>query len=106
YKSRLKSGAGINYHDRHLHVRELHSLVFTRYEPATYHGRLTLFRAENLDSGYTQEERLGWNGMATDGLDLVKFAGSHDNLFEEPNVRNVATELTRCIAEARSRTPD
>jgi hypothetical protein len=44
--------------------------------------------------------------MATDGLDLVKFAGSHDNLFEEPNVRNVATELTRCIAEARSRTPD
>jgi amino acid adenylation domain-containing protein len=100
YKSERSRGSAISYRYRHLHVQEIHSKALERYEPAPYFGRLTLFRAENMDTGYEYEERLGWNGSAAGGLEIVKFPGSHGGLFHGTSVRNVAAELSHRIRDA------
>jgi acyl transferase domain-containing protein/thioesterase domain-containing protein len=83
--------------------------ALTRYTARQYPGRITLFRAEegigSVDSRYGEE--LGWNGLATLGVEVHKIPGGHLELLKEPNVGTLAQKLSLCLERCNaSKTAD
>jgi thioesterase domain-containing protein len=75
----------------HYHLELAHN-----YEPRTYPGRLTLFRAEvrpvvaGSDFG---DPHLGWGRVAAGGVLVVPVPGDHFSLFAEPHARALGVAL-------------
>ena len=76
----------LNYTDAMLRV----------YKPEPIGGRLIVFRSAGEPSGLFLDPKLGWGGMAADGVDLIVVPGDHYSVFEEPGVSFMA----KCIEAA------
>jgi len=67
------------------------------YVPKLYPGKITLFRADQA-RGIYPDPMLGWEGLATDGLEVHEVSGSdHESIVLEPHVGTLAKELRSCI---------
>ena len=76
-----------------------------RYEALPYPGRITLFRATtplNFIDMPTDRE-LGWGPLAEAGVEVHEISGTHREIMREPNVGDVAREVSRCLAAAHDR---
>jgi len=74
-----------------------------RYQPQIYPGRLTLFRAKDIQAHNAHAGAfLGWDGLAADGIDVHEMPGGHDDFVLEPHVFALVTELKTCLARADS----
>ena len=76
-----------------------------RYEALPYPGRITLFRATtplNFIDMPTDRE-LGWGPLAEAGVEVHEILGTHREIMREPNVGDVAREVSRCLAAAHDR---
>ena len=80
-----------------------------RYTPKPYPGRITLFRATEVDSekvspevyAMLQEPTLGWSKVAG-GVEIHMVPGSnHRNITREPYVRSLVEQLKGCLDKAR-----
>ena len=91
----------MNY--RILHVREANNAAADHYQPRVYDGILTLIRAENPNDGFEFDSKLGWGGLATDGIEIHDVPGEHETMFHEPHVYALAETLRNCIEKARLR---
>lgn len=69
------------------------------YDPKPYPGRVTLFRAMNRPLFNTFDPALGWQKLAPGRLKVVDIASSHEGMFMQPHVRDLARELKACIDE-------
>lgn len=83
-------------------VREANLIAALNYDPKPYHGPVTIFWARESFVNSTHRFRLGWNILAPDRLEMIAVPGTHITMFEEPNVRVLASEINRCILGART----
>jgi thioesterase domain-containing protein len=68
------------------------------YVPQPYAGRLVLFRATKVDA----DPRLGWDGLATEGIEVYDVPGKHntietEGMLTEPHVSVLAEKLKACL---------
>ena len=85
---------------RLLNVITVHDQVVSAYRPTPFAGRLTLFRAKDLDDGYAYKQDLGWTEFAKEGLQLIEIASEHYEMLKPPYVQFVANKLEEAIQAA------
>jgi thioesterase domain-containing protein len=61
-----------------------------------YPGKITLFWAADAEAD-SEDNRLGWQGLTTGGLEVHEVPGTHISIREEPHVAVVAEKLRRCL---------
>jgi acyl-CoA synthetase (AMP-forming)/AMP-acid ligase II/thioesterase domain-containing protein/acyl carrier protein len=66
------------------------------YVPQVYPGRAILFRASQPLPGVYRDLQLGWDGMATGGLEIYEVPGNHLSIMASPVL---AEKLKACIDE-------
>jgi len=91
------------------HLRGYRSrLGFVRdYSPAIYPGRITFFRAADMDAEMTRGvDRLqldyhspsfAWDKLSPESVEVYRVPGNHSEMINEPNVQVVAEYLSACI---------
>ncbi|MEP0949630.1 MULTISPECIES: non-ribosomal peptide synthetase [Cyanophyceae] len=72
------------------------------YKPQPYSGSVLLLRATQLPekanlSPQFVDETLGWEKLVTGGIKVHSVSGNHFNLFEKPNVFELANYLNRFL---------
>jgi amino acid adenylation domain-containing protein len=69
------------------------------FQPKTYRGRVSVFRARRQPLDRIRDKELGWNKLALGGVDLHYVPGKHGvSVLREPHVRLLADELKRRLA--------
>jgi thioesterase domain-containing protein/acyl carrier protein len=78
--------------------------ALSSYEAQPYPGRITLFRVAKpkFDRVYPDEPYLGWDSVATGGVEMHKVRGRHRSMLREPYVRELAEQLKTCLEQART----
>jgi amino acid adenylation domain-containing protein len=72
-----------------------------KYNPKTYPGKITLFRATDLGGGIRHDHDMGWRPLAGAGVETHLIPGYHAHIVLEPRVRLLAKELTAVLARAQ-----
>jgi thioesterase domain-containing protein len=81
------------------------------YKPHRYRGRLTLFRAGEVDAAdinpallelIRRDETMGWGQFVTEPLEIIQVPGTHGTMVQEPHVQALAEKLRACIARAEA----
>jgi thioesterase domain-containing protein/acyl carrier protein len=97
---------------RHISVRTVYETARAEYNPSTFQGKLTLWRAtENLiidDPSIldlpaiyvTQDPLLGWGQRSTKGVETFDIPGGHSSMLQKPNVQIMAKIMQGCINDA------
>ena len=60
------------------------------YRPKSIGARLTVFRSTGEPTGLFLDSKLGWNGMAAAGVDLIVVPGDHYSVFKDPGLSLMA----------------
>ncbi|MEG3960427.1 thioesterase domain-containing protein, partial [Microcoleus sp. herbarium2] len=72
------------------------------YIPQPYQGRPTLFRASEEETANSQDLTLGWEELATEGVDLHWVPGNHSTMVREPHVQVLAKQLCACLDRSQA----
>jgi hypothetical protein len=79
-----------------------HRWLSSRYAPAAYAGRLTLFRAsavpEVVGTDFS-DPYLGWGRLAAGGVEVWPVPGDHLSLLDDPHVGALALSLRACLVD-------
>ena len=68
-----------------------------KYRPIPYAGKVTLYRATEVDPQFRHTgEKLGW-GALTPNMEVVHVPGNHDTLVYEPNVHVMISHLRKSL---------
>jgi thioesterase domain-containing protein/acyl carrier protein len=84
-------------------VKEASRKATVRYQPTSYPGRVTLFRASKQPTGVYSDPELGWTRIARGGVEIFEVPGHHGAIAYEPRIGLLARELARCLEEAYAR---
>ncbi len=87
-------------------VRRACQVAGEHYKTLPYPGRLTLFRARGKSLTSLGEIEDDWKGLAMGGLQVFEIDGGHNTMTREPNVRQLAACLRKCIDEVERATDD
>ncbi len=82
------------------HLRETQSsikIAAAAYQPKTYPGVVTLFRASRQPSGIHPDTTLGWGELVTGHLEIHEVHGSHGTIIVEPRVGFLVDKLNACL---------
>jgi thioesterase domain-containing protein/acyl carrier protein len=96
---------------RYESIQESWLMAESRYRPAPWAGRATLFRAReetavSLWTAFEVDEAHGWRRYLAGGVDVEMCPGNHSTMCEEPNVRALAARLRGAIDAAADRGAD
>jgi len=69
------------------------------YVPASYGGRIVVFRARRQPHNRIRDLHLGWSKLARGGVDVHFIPGDHGNVFKEPHVQGLAAQLKKCLRQ-------
>jgi thioesterase domain-containing protein len=89
----LPAGAGPDRVRRILEVYKGNAQAVSRYEPAFYPGRVTLFKAEATAAAPDAEPDYGWGRVSQEPVDVFTLPGTHTGILTEPHVQILAQEL-------------
>ena len=69
------------------------------YAPGPFPGKVVAFLAGDVQHGtrVLADPRLGWRDFALGGLDVLRVAGGHDTMLAEPQVQDLARQLTALL---------
>ena len=71
------------------------------FQPKTYRGRVSVFRARRQPLNRIRDKELGWGKLAAGGVDLHYVPGKHGaSVLREPHVRVLAEELRQCLLQS------
>jgi len=83
-------------------VREVNTDAFAIYKPKAYPGRITFFWCTEMTFRPYMDNRLGWDVVAEDGLEVHLVPGTHTGLLDfEPHTTVLAEELKRCLQKVQ-----
>jgi thioesterase domain-containing protein len=68
--------------------------ALSKYVPGRYCGSITLFKSSYFGRGVFY----GWRELTCGGVNIFEVPGTHRGMMQEPNVRILADQLSRCIA--------
>ena len=71
-------------------------------EVIPYPGRIALFRPSDRPRGTHDDPALGWQRIASGGVDLFEVPGDHKHVLLPPNVSTVAEQLKSCLQKAKA----
>jgi thioesterase domain-containing protein len=71
------------------------------YNPKSYPGKITLFRATKLGGGIKHDRQMGWGRLAGGELETHLIPGYHAHIVLEPRVRLLAEELIVSLRNAQ-----
>jgi hypothetical protein len=80
-----------------LRLWQIHLNILVNHISRPYGGRVTLFRTKGQPMFCSLEEDFGWGKLVRGGVDIQMIAGSHESIFIEPNVRQLAGRLKSCL---------
>lgn len=93
---------------RHLHGYRSRLGLVRDYRPEVYPGRITFFRATDMDSEMIrgverlqldyQSPSFAWDKLSTEPVEIFKVPGNHSEMVNEPYVQVLAEHLSTCIA--------
>lgn len=83
-------------------LRTLHEELVINYAPQIYSGRLTLFQTRKLNA-YDYDSQIGWEGLATEGIEFHEIPAYFRGILVEPFVKNLAQQLEICLKHAEDR---
>ncbi|HEX3131505.1 MAG TPA: non-ribosomal peptide synthase/polyketide synthase, partial [Thermoanaerobaculia bacterium] len=90
----LPPGAGAERVRRILEVYKANAQAVSRYEPAFYPGRVTLFKAAGIAaSAAPGDEDYGWGKVSGEPVEICAVPGTHTGILTEPHVQILAQEL-------------
>ncbi|HYN05181.1 MAG TPA: SDR family NAD(P)-dependent oxidoreductase [Vicinamibacteria bacterium] len=99
----LSRGRPLPHDLRDGHITRHFLEVSRRHVPGPYAGRVTLFRAREMDRVYSHVgPRLGWGPSLLPRLEVVEVPGNHDTVVREPNVGVLASLLEDLLLRASS----
>jgi amino acid adenylation domain-containing protein len=87
----IDSAAELPEHRRTL--IEAHYEAIKRYVSQPYPGEVTLFRARSRPLFSTHDPAIGWNQLAPGRVTVLVTPGSHEGMFKEPHVQQLAKFL-------------
>jgi amino acid adenylation domain-containing protein len=87
---------------RLLQIFTSHIQAAKTYIPQPYPGRVTLFRASEGAVADSQDLTLGWEELATEGVDLHWVPGDHHTMVVEPHVQVLAKQLRACLEQSQT----
>ncbi|HUX21431.1 MAG TPA: amino acid adenylation domain-containing protein [Spirochaetia bacterium] len=93
--ARAKPGRKNSRQRRLQMLRHLHTLAYHSYIASPYPGPITIFWAEGLPDITGEREK--WEKLAQGGVEWYTFPSRHHDLLKEPNIKNVALQLSRCL---------
>jgi thioesterase domain-containing protein len=72
------------------------------YQPGTYRGKVTVFRARRQPPDCTRDPFMGWGGVAAGGLEVRHIEGDHWSIAHA-NARELAEDLMTNLIKAQTR---
>jgi amino acid adenylation domain-containing protein len=88
-----------------------HNRVTAEYSPNVYHGKIVVFRAEEVIAlnselyeamGISKEREpdLGWQKYSSQPVEIIPVPGNHVSMITNPNVQVLAEKIARQISNA------
>jgi len=74
------------------------------YNPQPYPGKITLFRVRGFSPSRAFDPHMGWDGLATGGLEVKIIEGTHSHILQEPYVASLAAALRESIRACQTGT--
>ncbi|HEY6434316.1 MAG TPA: AMP-binding protein, partial [Acetobacteraceae bacterium] len=71
--------------------------VIEAYRPRRFDGSMTVFRSAAEPAGLFLDPKLGWDGFASGGVDLVVVPGDHYTAFQEPGMSVMARHIEATV---------
>ncbi|HLG91876.1 MAG TPA: AMP-binding protein, partial [Acidimicrobiales bacterium] len=71
--------------------------AYASYQPGPYPGRITLFRSRRLPAGIEPDPLMGWDGLASEGVEVHDLPTYFTTALSGTNVAELARELEACI---------
>ena len=81
----------------------IHEESLLAYQPQPYAGKVTLFRAVELDLFEFYDPHLWWSDFCAGGLEVRDVPGSHWTMMQEPFVGPLADELQACLEASEAK---
>lgn len=101
YKFYQKIGRSLPQEQRNALLWDVNERAARAYQPATYSGQLTLYRAGG------GSDDLGWQEFVDHKLDIYQVPGKHNDvesegMLTEPHVKVVAAKLKICLEQVQT----
>src|SRR5262249_46664276 len=74
--------------------------AFKQYVPRPYPGKVILIRTRARPLFGRRDPMLGWDLVASGGVEVHAVPGSHGNCFTRPFIGRLATILSTCLDQA------
>jgi len=79
--------------EKHHYILAAHYKAMLNYRPEPYPGQVTLFKTQRRSLFGPFDLDMGWNNLATGGVEIREVVGFHGNLLLEPDVQNLAEQM-------------
>jgi amino acid adenylation domain-containing protein len=83
-----------------LKLYETNVQAMLNYNPATFSGRITFFKAVERLREDVRDPSLGWSKLATGGLEVHEISGNHFTIMRRPHLNTLAAQLSDCLSAA------
>ncbi len=80
-----------------------HKKAMDQYRPAPFDGDVVVFRAKNQLKGLIADQYLGWKNTVRGNLEMCDVPGHQQNVMLEPNVSQLAKELSLRLKAAHQK---
>lgn len=90
-----------HFPEHELKLWQAHLNALVNHCERSYAGEVTLLRTRGQALFCSLEDDLCWGKLVRGGVTIRHVAGSHENIFIEPNVKGLAAEIARCLEEAQ-----
>jgi thioesterase domain-containing protein len=91
-----------HFSENELKLWDIHLRALTEHVEHAYSGDVVLLRTRGQSLWCSLEEDFCWSKLVRGNVAVKIIPGSHENIFVEPNVKCLATELEACLASARA----
>jgi thioesterase domain-containing protein len=94
---RLQRLFGFNLPDAVFNNTWARVAAIQNYAPASYPGKVWLFRALDVPRLPESDETLGWKEIVDGGVEVVFVEGDHESMFHDPNVDLLSLRLRQAL---------
>ena len=77
---------------------DLNWFAAVRYVPQPFAGKITLFSSADSDVRARANYEI-WSDLTGRNIELHEIQGLHKEIFDEPQVQNLASEVNDCLAK-------